>query len=224
MGISTPIDRLFHLPVMVDKYVPTFHDISGNLYSANWNYVGEHQVLPRVQGRAAGVERGQAAQSRRKGTDIAAALAVKQAGSAFRARSRANNNPGPAGQQLRQLHRLRPRRWLEQRLAARQRDRHQQVPDAARPTSRSPTSPPPTTSSSTGSTARRPSGSRTSSTTTCTSVLDFDATSPSGFTDCNLTTRFCIKQIYNPAYVVAPGQDQRRLHDARQAPPTSTTA
>jgi hypothetical protein len=38
MGISTPIDRLFHLPVMVDKYVPTFHDISGALYSGSWNY------------------------------------------------------------------------------------------------------------------------------------------------------------------------------------------
>jgi hypothetical protein len=77
MGIATPIERLFHLSVMVDRYVPTFHDISGELYSANWNYAVNSKFF--LEAKVATQESNEdKLLNPTRGTNIAEALAVKQ--------------------------------------------------------------------------------------------------------------------------------------------------
>jgi hypothetical protein len=81
-GISTPIDRLFHLPIMVDRYVPTYHDISGNLYSANWNYSINSKFFSEFKVASQESNEDKLLNPTR-GTNIAEALAAKQADPRF---------------------------------------------------------------------------------------------------------------------------------------------
>ena len=177
MGIATPIERLFHLSVMVDKYVPTFHDISGELYSANWNYAVNSKFF--LEAKVATQESNEdKLLNPTRGTDIAEALAVKQQDPRFA--------PVPGL----------PHRTLQSTTSTTTSTPPPAVAGTtagcsttgsaptstreARPTSRSPTSRRRTTSSSTGSTGRRPSGSRTSSTTTCTRATPSSPRAPAG--------------------------------------------
>ena len=203
MGISTPIDRLFHLPVMVDKYVPTFHDISGELYSGNWNYSVSSKFF--LEFKVAQQESNEdKLLNPTHGTDIAEALAIKQQDPRF-APVPGNNNPDLPVNNFDNYIDYAPgggwnNGWLLDNGIGTNKYPRSQANVAF--------------THFAAANHELKYGLDWQETKWEQDVfhnnlyfgLGFDPYSASGFTNCDLGARLCLKQIYNPASVVAQGK------------------
>ena len=204
-GISTPIDRLFHLPVMVDRYVPTFHDISGALYSANWNYSLNTKLF--LEAKVADQESNEdKLLNPTRGTDIAEALAAKQADPRFAPVPGLTSPDAPVNNFDNYIDTAPGGGWnngwlLDNGIGTNKYPRSQANVAFTHFASAN-------HELKYGLDWQETKWEQDVFHNNLYSGMNFDARSPSGFTNCNLTTNFCTKQIYNPADVVAQGKGE----------------